>query len=292
MFVIPDATSFIFQYLPARRALACDLLSAYTMAPSRDQPSSCWYVALTIALAWARLTWPWDKQKQNEAQWSKLRGQLASSAALAFHEECDRHYTSRSGMVTPCKMLSSKNGRSDVMFANGGASVCSAQLSWRQAPAADRRSEQQAREQQARKQAVVEANATMQRQKERQRTAAPEQASAMQATEAEVSAVLQDPRYRQVGLTKGAAQQIAQLKMDSSKAQQEQRQGEERYKTALLKKGRQEMEGWGQEAADEGSRGTKLRQLGLAWEAVLAPSAAGKPPSTKKAASDSRQQGE
>ena len=43
------------------------------------------------------------------------------------------------------------------------------------------------------------------------------------------------------------------------------------------------MEGWGQEAADEGSRGTKLRQLGLAWEAVLAPSGAGNPPSTKKA---------
>ena len=124
----------------------------------------------------------------------------------------------------------------------------------------------------------------MQRQNERQRTAASEQPSTVQATEAEVSAVLQDPRYRQAGLTKGTAQQIAQLKRDSSKAQQEQRQGEEQYKTALLKKGRQEMEGWGQEATDEGARGTKLRQLGLAWEAVLAPSAAGKPPSTKTAA--------
>ena len=95
-------------------------------------------------------------------------------------------------------------------------------------------------EQQARKQAMVEASATMQRRKERQRTAASEQASTVQATEAEVNAVLQDPRYRQAGLTKGGAQQIAQLKRDSLKAQQEQRQGEEWYKTALLKKGRQD----------------------------------------------------
>ena len=123
----------------------------------------------------------------------------------------------------------------------------------------------------------------MQRQKEKQRTAASEQASAMQATEAEVSAVLQDPRYRQAGLTKGAAQQIAQMKRDRSKAQQEQRQGEEQYQASLLKKGRQQMEGWDQDVVDGGDRDTKLRQLGLqlAWEAVLAPSTAGKPPSTK-----------
>ena len=116
---------------------------------------------------------------------------------LAFHEECDRHYTSRAGTA-----MSSKNGRSDVMFANGGASVCSAQLSWRQAPAAVKGNEQQSREQQARKQAMVEASVTVQRQKERQRTAVSEQPSTAQATEAEVSAVLQDPRYRQAGLTK------------------------------------------------------------------------------------------
>ena len=67
----------------------------------------------------------------------------------------------------------------------------------------------------------------MQRQKEGQRTALLEQASAAQATEAEVSAVLHDPRYRQAGLTKGAAQQIAQMKRDSSEARREQRQGEE-----------------------------------------------------------------
>ena len=76
-----------------------------------------------------------------------------------FHAECDRHYVSKAGTVTPCKMLSSKSGRSEVMFANGKASVCSTQLSWRQAPAAAKRSEQQAREQQARKQAMVESSA-------------------------------------------------------------------------------------------------------------------------------------
>ena len=75
-----------------------------------------------------------------------------------FHAECDRHYTSKAGTVTPCKMLSSKSGRSEVMFANGKASVCSAQLSWRQAPAAAKRSEQQAREQQARTQVKVESS--------------------------------------------------------------------------------------------------------------------------------------
>ena len=67
-----------------------------------------------------------EKQKQNEAQLEKLQGQAASVAAMAFHKECDRYYTSKAGTVTPCKMLSSKNGRSNVMFANGGASVCSA----------------------------------------------------------------------------------------------------------------------------------------------------------------------
>ena len=161
-----------------------------------------------------------------------------------FHAECDRHYTSRAGTVTPCKMLSSKSGRSEVMFANGKASVCSAQLSWRRAPAAAKRSEQQASEQQAREQATVEASATVRRQKEGRRTAPLEQASAVQATEAEVSAVLHDPRYRQAGLTKGAAQQIAQMKRDSSRARQERRQGEERYQTALVEKGREQMEGW------------------------------------------------
>ena len=44
------------------------------------------------------------------------------------------------------------------------------------------------------------------------------------------------------------------------------------------------MEGWDQDVVDGGARDAKLRQLGLAWEAVLAPSATGKPPSTKKAA--------
>ena len=225
-----------------------------------------------------------EKQKQNKAQLDKLQGQAASAAAMAFHEECDRHYTSKAGTVTPCKMLSSKSGRSEVMFANGRASVCSAQLSWRQAPAAAKRSEQQAREQQAKKQATVEASATVQRQRERQRTALLEQASAVQVTEAEVSAVLHDPRYRQAGLTKGAAQQIAQMKRDSSRAHQERRQGEEQYQTALVEKGKEQMEGWEQEVADEGNKATKMRQLGLAWEAVLAPSVTGKPLSAKKAA--------
>ena len=101
-----------------------------------------------------------EKQEQDKAQLDKLQGQEASAAATAFHAECDRHYASKAGTVTPCKMLSSKSGRSEVMFANGKASVCSAQLSWRQAPAAAKRSEQQAREQQARKQAAVEASAT------------------------------------------------------------------------------------------------------------------------------------
>lgn len=96
--------------------------------------------------------------------------------------------------------------------------------------------------------------------------------------------MLHDPRYRQAGLTKGAAQQIAQMKSDSSKARQEQRQGEEQYQTALLEKRRQQMEGWDQDVADGGARVTKMRQLGLAWEAVLAPSATGQPPLAKKAA--------
>ena len=225
-----------------------------------------------------------EKQEQNKAQLDKLQGQEASAAATAFHAECDRHYVSKAGTVTPCKMLSSKSGRSEVMFANGKASVCSAQLSWRQAPAAAKRSEQQAREQQAKKQAAVEASATVQRQKEGQRTALLEQASAVQVTEAEVSAVLHDPRYRQAGLTKGAAQQIAQMKRDSSRAHQERRQGEEQYQTALVEKGREQMEGWEQGVADGGDKVDKMRQLGLAWEAVLAPSATGKPPSAKKAA--------
>ena len=104
-------------------------------------------------------------------------------------------------------MLSSKNGRSNVMFANGGASVCSAQLSWRQAPAAVRRSEQQVREHQARKQAVAEGTNMVQRRDEGQGTAAPPQPPTAQVTEAEINAVLQDPRYKQAGLTKGAARQ-------------------------------------------------------------------------------------
>ena len=109
----------------------------------------------------------WNKQKQNETQLGKLQGQAASAAVLAFHEECDRHSTSRACTVTPCKMLSSKNGRSEVVFANGGASVCSAQLLWRQAPAAVRRSEQQSREQRTRTQA--EAADTVRKHEERQR---------------------------------------------------------------------------------------------------------------------------
>ena len=44
------------------------------------------------------------------------------------------------------------------------------------------------------------------------------------------------------------------------------------------------MEGWTQDVADGGGDVDKMRQLGLAWEAVLAPSATGKPPSAKKAA--------
>lgn len=120
-----------------------------------------------------------EKQEQNKAQLDKLQGQAASSAAMAFHEECDRHYRSKAGTVTPCKMLSSKSGRSEVMFANGRASVCSAQRSWRQAPAAAKRSEQQARKQRAKKQVMAEAGATVQRQKERQRAALLDQASAM-----------------------------------------------------------------------------------------------------------------
>ena len=145
--------------------------------------------------------------------------------------------------MTPCKMLSSKNGRSDVMFANGGASVCRAQLSWRQAPAAVKRSERQAREHQAKKQAVVEATNRVQKHKERHRTAAPAQSPTTQVTEAEIIAVLQDQRYRQAGLTEGAARQIAQMKRGKGKARQEQRQGKEQYQTALLNKWRQEMEG-------------------------------------------------
>jgi hypothetical protein len=43
-----------------------------------------------------------EKQKQNEAQLDKMQSQVASSAVLAFHDECDRHYTSRAGTVTPC----------------------------------------------------------------------------------------------------------------------------------------------------------------------------------------------
>ena len=105
-------------------------------------------------------------RSKNKAQLDKLQGQAASAAASAFHAECDRHYVSRAGTVTPCKMLSSKSGRSEVMFANGKASVCSAQLSWRQAPAAAKRSEQQAREQQAKKQAAVEASAAVHKQKQ------------------------------------------------------------------------------------------------------------------------------
>ena len=34
-----------------------------------------------------------EKQEQNKAQLDKLQGQAASAAAMAFHEECDRHYT-------------------------------------------------------------------------------------------------------------------------------------------------------------------------------------------------------
>ena len=80
----------------------------------------------------------------------------------------------------------------------------------------------------------MEASATVQRQRDRQRTAPLEQQPAVQVTETEVNAVLRDPRYRQAGLTKGAAQQIAQMKRDSSRAHQERRQGEEQHQTALV----------------------------------------------------------
>jgi hypothetical protein len=106
----------------------------------------------------------------------------------------------------------------------------------------------------------------------------------VQVTEAEVSAVLQDPRYRQAGLTKRAAQQIAQMKRDSSTAHQKRRRGEEQYQTALLNKGKQEMEGWGRDVADGDKQNDKLRLLGAAWEKVLAPAAAGKQVSARKAA--------
>ena len=55
-------------------------------------------------------------------------------------------------------------------------------------------------------------------------------------------------------------------------------------KHLLVEKGREQMEGWEQGRADGGDKVDKMRQLGLAWEAVLAPSATGKPPSAKKAA--------
>ena len=159
--------------------------------------------------------------------------------------------------------------------------MCSSQLSWRQAPAAVKRSERQAREHQAKKQAVAEATNKVQKHKERQ---GPAQSPAAQVTEAEVSAVLQDPRYRQAGLTKGASQQIAQMKRNKGKAQQEQRQGKERYQTALLNKGRQEMEGWGHNMADKDEGSDKLKLLGTAWEIVLDPTAAGRQLSAKEAA--------
>jgi dUTPase len=72
-----------------------------------------------------------------------------------------------------------------------------------------------------------------------------------EVTEAEINAVLQDPGYKQAGLTKGAARQIAQMKQGEGKAQREQHQGEERYHAALLSKGRQEMEGWGHSGVDK-----------------------------------------
>ena len=203
---------------------------------------------------------------------------------LAFHEECDRYYTSKAGTVTPCKTLSSKNGRSNVMFANGGASVCSAQLSWRQSPAAVKRSEQQARDHQTRKQAVAEGTNRVQRHKESQGTAAPSQPPTAQVTEAEINAVLQDPGYKQAGLTKGAARQIAKMKQDKGKVQREQYQGKERYQAALLSKGRQEMEGWGHNVVDKDKGSDMPRLIGTAWETVLAPAVAGKQLSAKKAA--------
>ena len=97
-----------------------------------------------------------EKQRQTEAQLNELKSRVASAGVLVFHEECDRQYTSKAGTRTPCKMLGSKNGHSNVMFANGGASVCSAQLSWRQVPADAKRREQQAKEQQAKEQVVIE----------------------------------------------------------------------------------------------------------------------------------------
>ena len=96
--------------------------------------------------------------------------------------------------------------------------------------------------------------------------------------------MLQDPRYRHAGLTKGAARQIAQMKRDNSTAHQERRRGQKQYQTALLNKGRQEMEGWGRDVDDKSEQSDKLRLLGAAWERVLAPAAVGKQLSARKAA--------
>ena len=96
--------------------------------------------------------------------------------------------------------------------------MCSAQLSWRQAPAAVRRSEQQAKEHRTKQQDTVESADAVQEHKGKQRPAATAQVSRVQATEAEVSAVLHDPTYRHAGLTVGAARQIAQLKRDNAEA--------------------------------------------------------------------------
>ena len=56
------------------------------------------------------------------------------------------------------------------------------------------------------------------------------------------------------------------------------------HQTALLDKGRQEMEGWGRNVADKGEQSDKLRLLGAAWEKVLDPAATGKQVSARKAA--------
>ena len=69
---------------------------------------------------------------------------LANMAALEaqqlsqqFDDDCNRWYTSNSGTATPCRMVSSKGGRSIVMFRDGTANVASSQLAHRWGKAED-----------------------------------------------------------------------------------------------------------------------------------------------------------
>ena len=90
----------------------------------------------------------------------------------------------------------------------------------------------------------VETSNRAQRPRRWQSTKGSAQPSEAQVTEAEVNAVLQAPQYRQAGLTRAAARQVAQLKAAEAQVRQERAQAEEQYQKALLKTGRQEMEGW------------------------------------------------